>query len=74
VPGDDTVQAMQAFVARHGLEHVQQFVDLDGRLRSRFGVVGQPVWVFVDGETGRAETIFALTEDAMVERLDALAD
>lgn len=72
VAGDDTVEAMQAFVDRHGVGSITQVVD-DGTVRQRFGVVGQPVWVFVDAETGRTETVFALNEDAVAERLDALA-
>jgi len=73
VPGDDTVAAMQDFVDRHGITEVPQLVDDRGAIRASFGVRGQPVWVFVDAETGATETVFALTEQAVVERLDALA-
>ncbi len=71
VGGDDTEEAMRAFVDRHGVGTITQVVD-DGSVRERFGVVGQPVWVFLDAETGRTETVFALDERAVAERLDAL--
>jgi len=71
VGGDDSVDAMRDFIDRHGVGTITQVVD-DGSVRRHFGVVGQPVWVFLDAETGRTETVFALDERAVAERLDAL--
>lgn len=65
---------MAEFVERHGLADVPQAADLDGALWQHFGVTGQPAWVFVDGETGDAETFYGeLGEQALAERLERLA-
>ena len=65
---------MEEFVARHGLDHVPQVADLDGEVWEQFGIVAQPAWVFVDGETGEADTVLgALTPDDLQQRIDALA-
>jgi hypothetical protein len=52
VAGRDGTEAMQAFVDRHGLGHIRHAADVDGLVWERFGVVAQPVWVFIDGESG----------------------
>ena len=52
VPGNDSADAMQAFVDEFGLGFPQAVTE-DGSLWARFGVAYQPAWVFVDdsGET-----------------------
>jgi hypothetical protein len=52
VPGNDSVEAMQAFVDEYGLGFPQAVTE-DGSLWAGFGVAYQPAWVFVDddGET-----------------------
>ncbi len=57
---------MDDFVARHGLEDVTHIADTDGEVWGRFGIAGQPAWVFIDGETGERETILGgLGEDGL---------
>lgn len=63
VASRDQVPAMEAFVAEHGLEHVTSIADVDGAVWERFGVVGQPTWIFVDGETGAVARHLGLLGD-----------
>ncbi|MGI8574748.1 MAG: TlpA family protein disulfide reductase [Egibacteraceae bacterium] len=64
---------MREFVARHGLQNVAHIADTDGQVWERFGIVGQPAWVFVDGETREAQTVLgALTEGELRQRLETL--
>lgn len=46
--GRDDRAAMRAFVERHALGALTHVVDEDGTLWERFGVPGQPAWVFLD--------------------------
>jgi hypothetical protein len=49
--------------------------DVEGVVWQRFGVTGQPAWVFVDGETGATELVYGALGDADLRaRLDALAN
>lgn len=50
----DDVEEMQAFVDRHSLGDMVTVEDVSGEVWERFGVFGQPAWVFVDGDTGEA--------------------
>jgi hypothetical protein len=73
VAGRDRTEAFAEFVERHGLDEVPQIDDADGSVWARFGVAGQPSWVFIDGETGVRESIFgALGEDGLNARIDEL--
>jgi len=62
VPGRGEVDAMRAFVSETGTGAFTHVVDSDGSLWTRFGVVSQPSFVFVDGSG--AETSFAGSLDA----------
>jgi hypothetical protein len=73
VPGDDTVEAMRAFVERYDLGHVTQAADLDRDVRERMGVAGQPVWVFLDGGTGTLTRAFYPSEEEVLRQLETLA-
>jgi thiol-disulfide isomerase/thioredoxin len=74
VASRDDVSAMQAFVDEHGLDDIVHLADGEGQVWQRFGVVAQPAWVFIDGETGRAERVLGtIPEATLVERLEALA-
>ncbi len=55
VAGRDLTGPMRDFVAEHGLEGLTHIDDGGGEIWDRFGVVGQPTWIFVDGETGAVE-------------------
>jgi hypothetical protein len=65
---------MEDFVARHDIDHVRHIADVDGAVWQRFGVVGQPAWVFVDGESGGTERVLgALSTAELTARLESLA-
>jgi hypothetical protein len=55
VPGNDSTDAMQAFVDEHGLAFPQAVTE-DGSLWARFGVAYQPAWVFVD-DSGKSTLV-----------------
>ena len=64
---------MAAFVARHGLDHIDHVADVDGTVWALNGMAGQPAWVFVDAETGAAEKAFgALGVEGLNAAIDAL--
>jgi hypothetical protein len=71
VPGNDSTDAMQAFVDRFGLGFPQAVTE-DGSLWANFGVAYQPAWVFVDdgGETNLVP--YELPRDELERTLDAL--
>ncbi len=48
IPGRGEVDAMRGFVGDTGTGAITHVVDADGALWSRFGVVAQPAFVFVD--------------------------
>lgn len=74
VAGRDTSGPMRDFVARHDLQGLTHVDDVDGDVWERFGIVGQPAWVFVDGETGEVqERLGALDADGLRDRLAALS-
>ena len=68
--GDEA--SIRDFVERHGLEAMDTVVDESGDLWARFGVLGQPAWVFVDddGDSNRHQT--ALPEDEVERILDEM--
>lgn len=74
VAGRDAVPAMEEFVAQHQLQGLTHVADVEGQIWQQYGIVGQPAWVFIDGETGRAERVLgAIPEGDLQSRLDALA-
>jgi hypothetical protein len=65
---------MRDFVARHGLEAMPQLVDgPDATIWTRFGIRGQPAWVFIDADGGTEVLLGPLGAEGLIERLDALA-
>lgn len=67
MPGLADPEAMQGFVDAFGLEFPQA-VSVDARLWARFGVAGQPAWVFID-DSGEAELFPYEVPRAEVERV-----
>lgn len=66
---------MEEFVTRHDLDGVPHIADPDGEIWEQFGVVAQPAWVFVDGETGDTDRVLGVLPASDLEaRLAALAD
>ena len=73
VASRDDEAAMQDFVDRHELSGFPHISDEAGEVWERFGVVGQPAWVFATA-SGDYEVVFgAIPEDELREKLDALA-
>jgi hypothetical protein len=73
VSGRDDPVAMEDFVARHAVDNVRHVADVDGQVWSRFGVVAQPWWIFIDGQTGAMTQEFGhLGVETLAERLTAL--
>lgn len=74
VASRDQLSAMQDFVARHGLQDMVNIADVQGEVWRSFGIVAQPAWVFVDGESGRRERVLgALDTAGLRRRLDGLS-
>jgi hypothetical protein len=71
VGGRDSFGSMADFVDRHGLGDTRQIADVDGAVWGRFNIVGQPAWIFIDGETGERETVLGALGG---ERLQAMAE
>lgn len=72
VASRDQRPAMQDFVDRHDLG-VTNIADVGGEVWEQFGVVAQPAWVFIDGDTGAAERVLgALPREDLEARLDEL--
>lgn len=75
VAGRDTVEQMEAFVARNDIGGIDHVADLDGGVWRANDVVAQPAWVFIDGETGESFAQFGeLGTDALTEVLAQLSE
>jgi peroxiredoxin len=72
VPSSDTLDNMDAFVQRHGLDGVRQAVDLDRDVWRAFGVPGQPSWGFVTPGGETSTHIGPLFGDGLVQALEEL--
>lgn len=74
VAGRDQLPPMAEFVDRHGLRNIDHVADLELQIWNEFDIVGQPAWVFIDGQTGEVERILGpLGAAALTEKLTALA-
>jgi hypothetical protein len=64
---------MADFVERHDLHHVRHIADESGEVWARFGIVGQPAWIFIDGATGEQRSaIGALGRGGLEAGIDDL--
>lgn len=63
---------IQAFVDRHGLRAMLTTIDETGELWARFGVLGQPAWVFIDDTGAHDVHQSVLSEDELERVLDDL--
>lgn len=70
IPGGDSQDAYQAFVAKHGLDDIPQAANADGELWAQLGVSYQPRWMLVraDGsiERGKGVPPPDIVQDALV--------
>ena len=73
VAGRDEEAAMEGFLADTGTGGLRHVVDADGAIWSAYGVATQPSFAFVDGAGGVEVVVGALGEEALTERMAALA-
>ncbi len=74
VAGRDEVPAMEGFVSDTGTGGLTHVVDDDGSIWTSYEVFAQPAYAFID-DSGTIEVfVGALGEDALVERMTALAE
>ena len=71
MPGNDSTDAMQAFVDGFGLEFPQAVTE-DGSLWATFGVAYQPAWVFVDDGGETTLVPYELPREELERTLDEL--
>ena len=65
---------MNDFVARHQMVHMDHVADVDEQVWALNDVVGQPAWVFVDGETGQTQKVYGpLGVEGLQTAIDQLA-
>jgi len=68
------IEAMEGFVSDTGTGGLTHVVDADGSIWSSYEVFAQPAYAFID-DSGSVEVfVGALGEDALVERMNALAE
>lgn len=72
IPGRGEVDAMRAFVSDTGTGGFTHVVDADGALWTRFGVVSQPAFVFVDGSGASTSFSGSLDAEDLRSELDDL--
>lgn len=73
IAAHDDVDEMAAFVERHALGGVMPHVaDPDGEIWARFGVGGQPTFVFVSADGDIERAFGALSEEELAAHLDRL--
>ncbi len=72
IPGRGAVDAMQAFVSETGTDAITHVVDADGSLWTRFGVISQPSFVFVDSAGGARTFSGSLGADDLRSALEDL--
>ena len=74
VAGRGEVPEMEGFVSDTGTGGLTHVVDDDGSIWSSYEVFAQPAYAFID-DSGSVEVfVGALGEDALVERMSALAE
>jgi thiol-disulfide isomerase/thioredoxin len=73
VAGRGDVSDMNRFVEDTGTGGLEHIVDSDGRIWSRYGVIGQPAFAFISA-TGEIDVVIgALGRAALIERMQKLS-
>ncbi len=72
MPGTEGLADMKAFIEKYGFSFPNA-ADEDGSLWNRFGVPGQPAWVFVDRNGVASRKLGVISESKLAGILDALA-
>jgi thiol-disulfide isomerase/thioredoxin len=73
VAGRGEVPEMEGFVSDTDTGALTHLIDEDGAIWSDYGVVAQPAFAFIDDDGTVDVVVGALGEDALTERLSALA-
>jgi hypothetical protein len=73
VAGRDDLSAIQGFIDNRGVGAFPHIVDESGEIWASFDVRSQPAFVFIDDD-GTVDGTGSLSEDSVIERLDALID
>jgi thiol-disulfide isomerase/thioredoxin len=74
VAGRGKVAEMEAFVADTGTGGLTHVVDDDGSIWSAYRVFAQPAYAFIDASGAVEVFVGVLGEDALIERMNALAE
>ena len=74
VAGRGEVAEMEDFVSETGTGGLTHVVDEDGSIWSSYEVIAQPAYAFIDDDGSVEVSVGALGEDALVERMTALAE
>lgn len=74
VAGRGEVPEMARFVADTGTGGLTHVIDADGSIWSSYRVFAQPAYAFIDDSGSVQVFVGALGEDALVERMTALAE
>ncbi len=72
VAGRDDLSAIQGFIDDRGVSAFPHMVDETGELWAGFDVRSQPSFVFIDDGGTIVDGTGSLSEESLVERLDAL--
>lgn len=72
VAGRDDLSAIQGFIDDRGVAAFPHIADESGEIWATFDVRSQPAFVFIDDDGTIADESGSLSEDGLIERLDAL--
>lgn len=72
VSGRDELASMQAFVDDLGVGAFEHIADIDGDVWQRFGITGQPAFVFVNDDGTLDPHLGALGLDGIEARVEGL--
>ena len=72
VAGRDDLSAIQGFIDDRGVGAFPHMVDDTGEIWAGFDVRSQPAFVFIDDDGTIVGDAGSLSEESLVERLDAL--
>lgn len=72
IAGDDPLDEKRAFVERYGLTTMTTIHDPDRSIWTRFGVPGQPSWVFIDDNGPPTRVIGSLSVEELEQSIENL--
>ena len=72
VAAQDSIPAMQEFVATYGIDHFPNLADTDGAVWQRFGVTYQPAYAFIAPDGQVDVVVTSLGSAGLQDRIDGL--